>query len=279
MKQYVLKASGKKELFSDRKIYGNLLKAGASPDLADKTIREVQTKIKGEIGSDKVYDSILEQLTNAEPKIAIKYSLKRAIMKLGPTGYFFEKYIARILQEYGYTTEVGRIVNGYCVNHEVDVIALQNNQHFMVECKYHNQPGTRSDIKIALYIYARFLDVERAWKLKKGHESMFHQAWLVTNTKCTSDAIRYANCMNMRIIAWHYPKEASLEKLIENKELYPTTILPSLKTVGIEKLSSLGIILAKDLRKYKKDDLSKILSTSRNISLKIFEEVDLLFKK
>ena len=279
MKKYVLKASGEKELFSDNKIYGSLLKAGASPSLANKTTEEVQTELKGEIGTDKVYNSILEQLTNTEPQIAIKYSLKRAIMKLGPTGYLFEKYIARILQEYGYTTEVGQKVNGYCVNHEVDVIALQNNQHFMVECKYHNEPGIRSDIKIVLYIYARFLDVERAWKLKEGHESMFHQAWLVTNTKCTSDAIRYASCMNMRIISWHYPKEASLEYLIENKELYPITILPSLETVGIEKLSISGILLAKELLRYSKDDLGEILSTSSSISQKIFEEVNLLFRK
>jgi len=279
MKKYVLKASGEKELFNDNKIYGSLLKAGASPELASKTTEEVKTKLQGEIGTDKVYNSIVEQLTNVEPQIAIKYSLKRAIMKLGPTGYFFEKYIARILQEYGYTTEVGRIVNGHCVNHEVDVIALQNNQHFMVECKYHNEPGTRSDIKIALYIYARFLDVERAWKLKEGHESMFHQAWLVTNTKCTSDAIRYTSCMNMRIIAWHYPLDSSLEYLIENKELYPITILPSLKTIDIEKLSSSGILLAKELLRYSRDGLGKILSTSRSISQKIIEEVNLLFRK
>ena len=279
MDQYVLKANGKKELFSDNKIYDSLLKASASPFLASKTIEEVQANLKGEIGTDKVYNSILEQLTNSEPKIAMKYSLKRAIMKLGPAGYLFEKYIAKLLQEYGYTTKVGQIVAGHCVNHEVDVIALQNNQHFMVECKYHNEPGTRSDIKIALYIYARFLDIERAWKLKKGHEDMFHQAWLVTNTKCTSDAIRYASCMNMRIIAWEYPKGGSLEYLIENKELYPITILPSLETVRIEKLSSLGILLAKELQKYSQDDLMRILSTSQSISQKIFEEVNLLFRK
>ena len=278
MEQYILKASGEKELFSEDKIYDSLLKAGASPSLASKTIKEVQTKLNGEIDTDKVYNSILEKLTNEEPRIALKYSLKRAIMKLGPTGYLFEKYIAKILQEYGYATEVGRIVNGYCVSHEIDVIAIQNNQHFMVECKYHNQPGTRSDIKIALYIYARFLDVERVWKLNKGHESMFHQAWLVTNTKCTSEAIKYASCMNMRIIAWQYPKEASLEYLIESKDLYPITILPSLETDSIEKLNSLGILVAKELLKYSQDDLMKTLSTSRNISHKIFEEVNLLFK-
>ncbi|MCE5329564.1 restriction endonuclease [bacterium] len=279
MKQYILKASGEKELFSSDKIYDSLLKAGASPELASKTTEEIKTKLKGKINSDKVYNFVLEKLTNTEPQAALKYSLKKAIMKLGPTGYLFEKYTAKILQEYGYTTEVGRIVNGYCVSHEIDVIAIQNNQHFMVECKYHNQPGTRSDIKTALYIYARFLDVERAWKQNKGHESMFHQAWLVTNTKCTSEAIKYGSCMNMRIIAWQYPKEASLEYLIENKKLYPITILPSLGTNSIEKLGAKGILLAKELLKYSMDELSKILSTSLIISQKISEEVNLLFRK
>ncbi|GAI02479.1 unnamed protein product, partial [marine sediment metagenome] len=59
-------------------------------------------------------------------------------MDMGPEGFVFEKYIAKILREYGFITEVGRILNGHCVNHEVDVIAKKENQVCMIECKYHN---------------------------------------------------------------------------------------------------------------------------------------------
>lgn len=54
MKQYVLKASGEKELFSDNKIYDSLLKAGASPSLASKTIEEVKTKLDSQDDLGKI---------------------------------------------------------------------------------------------------------------------------------------------------------------------------------------------------------------------------------
>ena len=111
-------------------------------------------------------------------------------MGLGPTGFPFEKYIAEILKEYGYATKVGEVVKGYCVSHEVDVIAQKGKECFMIECKYHNKRGRRLDVKVAMYIYARFLDIKRAQEKIKEHKKHFHQAWLVTNTKCTREAIR-----------------------------------------------------------------------------------------
>ncbi|MCL4418274.1 MAG: hypothetical protein M1365_16585 [Actinobacteria bacterium] len=63
MEQYVLKASGKKELFSDNKIYSSLLKAGASPKLTSETVEKVKTKLNGEIGTDKVYHFYFREIS------------------------------------------------------------------------------------------------------------------------------------------------------------------------------------------------------------------------
>lgn len=282
----IIKASGAKEKFSREKLFQSLKRAGAQTKLAEKICARVAKNIHSGSNTEEILNQALSCLEKENPILAARYNLKSAIMELGPTGFPFEKYIAEILEEYGYDTKVGRQVQGYCVNHEVDVIARkdtsagsgQGKEHFMVECKYHNSRGSRSDVKVAMYTYARFLDIKKAWEKIKGHETMFHQAWLVTNTKCTSQAIRYSRCVGLKIISWHYPKNESLEYLIEKKGLYPITILPSLKRYTKEKLAQEGLILAKDLLKYSPEELIDIAGLQPNLAQKLQEEVKKLYK-
>jgi len=65
----------------------------------------------------------------------------------------------------------------------------------------------------------------KALELSPEHGQAVMQGWLVTNTRCTSDAIQYAECVGLRIMSWRYPATGSLEKMIEEKRLYPATIL------------------------------------------------------
>lgn len=268
----IIKASGEKQKFSKEKLYNSLKRAGAKPALAEKISQEVTKGIHPGTGTEKILDQAFRCLRKENPILAARYNLKRAIMELGPTGFPFERYIAAILREYGYAVKIGKIVKGYCVNHEVDVIARKEKKHFMVECKYHNSRGVRSDLKVAMYTYARFLDVKKAWEKMPGHESFFHQAWLITNTKCTSQAIRYARCVGLKVVSWRYPKNESLEYLIEKKGLYPITILPSLTRYAKERLAQKRIILAKDLLKYSVNDLVRFFGIKPNIAKNLREE-------
>lgn len=277
----IIKASGKKQKFSQEKLYHSLKRAGARPKLAGKISQKVAKSVRPGMNTEKILDQTSCHLQKENPILAARYNLKRAIMELGPTGFPFERYIAEILKEYDYAVKVGKQVRGYCVNHEIDVVAQkdpstrsgQGKRHFMIECKYHNKRGTCSDVKVALYTYARFLDIEKTWKKKKGHQRFFHQAWLVTNTRCTSEAIRYARCVGLKIISWRYPKNESLEYLIEKRGLYPITILPSLTRYAKEKLAQKRIILAKDLLKYSVSDLVRLVGLRPQIAKKIQEEV------
>lgn len=268
----IIKASGEKEKFSKKKLYESIKRAGAEQKLAEKVSQEIAKNVYSGINSKKILNQSISYLQKENPILAAKYNLKRAIMELGPTGFPFEKYIAKILKEYGYITKVGKIVKGYCVTHEIDVIAQKKNQHFMIECKYHNSRGRRSDVKVALYTHARFLDIKKVWEKIPGHEYFFHQAWLITNTKCTSEAIRYARCIGLKIISWGYPKNKSLEYLIEKKRLYPVTILPSLTRYVKETLAQKRIILAKDLLKYSTNNLVRITGLRLNIVKKLQQE-------
>ncbi|MBI4101475.1 MAG: restriction endonuclease [Candidatus Nealsonbacteria bacterium] len=272
----IIKASGEREKFESEKIYQSLKRAGADATLAEKISGQVKKEISSGDSSANVLQEVSRRLRRENPILAARYNLKRAIMDLGPTGFPFERYVAKILEAYGYRTKVGQLVRGQCVSHEIDVVAQKGNEHFMIECKYHNTRGLRSDVKVALYTYARFLDVKKAWEKIPGHRYLFHQAWLVTNTKCTSQAVNYARCAGLKIVSWRYPRNESLEYLIEKKKLYPVTILFYLPRFLKERLAQSGLMLVKDLIDYSVEDLAKTLGIQLNLARKLRQEAEKL---
>jgi hypothetical protein len=258
MTKYIIKSDGKKEPYDVEKIKSSIIKAGASPEVASKTAGIINKKVKDNMSTDEIHQRAVSHLRALEPGAALRYSLKRAIMNIGPEGFAFEKYIAKILREYGYSAEVGQFIGGYCVEHEVDVVAKKEGKIYLIECKYHNSPGIKSDVKIALYIHSRFLDIEKARGGKYSNDYL--EAWLVTNTKCTSDAIKYANCVGLKVMAWHYPRVENLQYFIETKQLYPISILSTINKKQKEILLDSGIILIKELESYK---ASRIINEAR----------------
>jgi Holliday junction resolvase-like predicted endonuclease len=166
---------------------------------------------------------------------------------MGPTGHPFEKLVGEILKTQGYNVKVAEMVKGHCVTHEVDVVAEKPGRRLMVECKFHNGAGVKSDVKIVLYVWARFEDIRRAWQALDGQEKYFNQAWLATNTKLTSDAIQYAECMGLHAVSWEYPPGESLPVLIERAGLHPITALTGLTRPEKRQLTAKGIILCREL--------------------------------
>lgn len=268
----VRKASENLEPFSEEKVVRSLQKAGVDQALISKVLADVKKELYDGITTQKIYSHIFEFLKREKSPFLGRYNLKRAIMELGPTGYPFEKFVGALLKHNGYQVETGVNVFGRCVIHEIDVIAQKDHQHFMVECKFHNQPGTRSDVKVALYVKARFDDIEAAWKEKAGHQNKFHQAWLVTNTKLTSDAIQYGECVGMRLIGWSYPSSGSLQDLIEDSGLHPLTCLNSLSRGQKETLLSSDIVLCRDVLTLDQASLSS-LALSGEQRNRLFEEI------
>lgn len=243
----ITKASGEEAIFSNDKLKQSLIHAGATQQLADAIVDEIRPRLYTGISTRKIYRFAFNMLRERSSHLAAKYHLKRGIMELGPSGYPFEKFISEILKYKGYTVSVGEIVKGKCVNHEIDVIAEQDHHHFMIECKYHNHPGTITDVKIPLYVQARFKDVEAAWVMLAGHASKFHQGWIVTNTRFTRDAIQYGTCAGLFLLGWDFPKKGSLKELIDNSGLYPLTCLTTLTKTEKAGLLGRGIVLCKDI--------------------------------
>src|SRR3989344_4923620 len=160
----VVKASGQKEPFSEIKVRNSIRRAGIPKDLQEEVLTHVKTKIYENIHTSEIYKHITEFLeASPQPFNKTKYTLKQAIMDLGPTGYPFEDYVAEILKSEGYQTHVRQILEGQCVSHEVDIIAQKDDKKILIEAKFHNSPGTRSDVHVSLYTKARFDDLKDSY--------------------------------------------------------------------------------------------------------------------
>ncbi|MBI5639400.1 MAG: ATPase [Nitrospirae bacterium] len=243
----IIKASGRREEFDVKKLAESLVRSGAPDDIAFDIAGKVGHELSGSANTRAIYRMAKRLLRQYNRVSGMKYSIKRALYSLGPAGYQFEQYFARLLVGYGYRAEVGRIVEGYCVKHEVDINATKGDEHNIIECKYHSNSGIPTDVKTALYIHSRFADIKKVLELKSGQGGTIYKGWLVTNTRCTTDAVRYAECVGLKIVSWRYPEKESLEKLIEEKRLYPVTILHSAGRKTLEALFRNDIILAQDI--------------------------------
>lgn len=254
----VVKSNGVVEDFQPRKIFRTLRRAGASREVASDIVKRIEGTLYDGITTREILSRVKAMIPEKQVHVAMRYDLKGAIMRLGPAGFAFETFVSELLKNYGYRTKLRSIVKGRCVQHEIDIIAEKSNGDFvraMVECKFHNLPGAKVGLKDVLYTYARFLDLNEACERGKGEN--FDEVWLVSNTKTSSDATKYAECRGIKLLCWRYPTGLGLEKMIEKKGLYPVTILRSAGRESLEKLFSAGVILAKDLLTSDLSHLSK----------------------
>ncbi len=237
---HVLKANGDKELFSEEKVITSITRAGIPPSLKDAVLNHVKSKLYDNIQTSEIYHHITEFLEHSShPFTKARYSLKQAIMALGPTGYPFEDYISEILKHQGYETSVRNILRGECITHEVDIIAEKEKKRIMVEVKFHNFSGSKTNVHVALYTKARFDDVKE--------KNYLDAAWIVTNTKITEDAVVYAFCNNIKVISWSYPDGESLRDTIEKANLSPITAITTLSQSEKQQLLDEHIVLCRDL--------------------------------
>lgn len=244
----VIKATGEEQQFLEEKLRDSLKKAGASDTNVEFVIREITKYLYDGITTGEIYRKAYQLLRKKVRSNAARYSLKRAIMELGPSGYPFERFVGELFKKQGYKTEVGVVVQGRCVQHEVDVVAENDTHTVMVECKYHNAPGKNSSVQVPLYVRSRFNDIEAVWQASDANLNRQFVGYLFTNTRFTTDATDYGNCAGLRLVGWDYPRQGGLKELIEKTALYPVTVITSLNTKHKQLLLHNNILLCSELR-------------------------------
>jgi len=288
----IRKANGTIEEFDEKKLITAIAKTGAKIDVAYDIAKYVTDKLHESykdnqpIRTDYIYRLAFKHLKNVSKASALKFSLKRSMLEIGPSGFPFEKFIAEIWKREGYSAITGQMVYGGCVSHEVDVIAWKKDQLVMVEAKYHSDAGSRTDLKNALYVKARYDDIRQneftlnSFDIKSTHglpdemPSELSEGWLITNTYFSDTAITYANCNNLKLMSFDYPENGSLQDKIIEYSLYPITCLTTINHDEKRKLIEKDIILCQTLHN-RADVLREIVQDNDRVYL-ILEEVSTL---
>lgn len=248
-KLFVLNAAGERELFSFQKVYQSARRAGAARQTAERIVRGVAAEAYPGIPTAEIFQQIQRQLKKETLQTALKFSLKEGMKKLGPTGFAFEKFVGEIFKRRGFAVKLNQYLFGACLaDYEIDFLAQKEELVYVGECKYRQLAGERVHIDDVLANHARFLDILKGNYFKDGRWRRYRvKSLMVTNTKFTERASGYAACAGIDLLGWRYPAHQGLEFLIAEHNLYPVTILPSLKGHLKDVFVDRQIMLAEDV--------------------------------
>jgi len=272
----ILKSSGEKTKFSISKLRKSLRRSGADINTIERIVNVVKDELYQGITTKEIYNRAFSLLKKKQSVFASKYKLKKAIYELGPTGFPFERFIGALMEYSGFEVLVGQILQGECVSHEVDVVARKNGQDIIAECKFHNEEGRNCDVKVPLYINSRYRDIVNFNKSISAINQRPNEGWVITNTRFTSDAIQYGECVGLHLLSWDYPKGNALKDRIDRLGLYPITVSTLLSQREKEFLLSRDIVLCRQLinDSFYLDHLGVSIARKK----KILSEISLLCK-
>ncbi|MBI2635128.1 MAG: ATPase [Parcubacteria group bacterium] len=273
----VIKSNGQSQPFDALKIKRTILRSGASEETANRIAGEIENRVREGMKTKEIYSMILALLDKKAPAASRRYDLRSAILRLGPAGFDFEKYIAELLAAYGYKTELPPILEGACVTHEVDVLAAKEGRTAMIEAKLRQELGIFITIKDTMSTWARFLDLVDSAKI--GKVPHLDECWLITNSRFSHDSIKYGHCKNMVMLSWDHPKERPLPTWIDDVSLYPVTILKSIGPSILKSFSEANIMLLRDLVKISPEELQKSLKLPPDVTKRLIEEAKMILEK
>jgi hypothetical protein len=242
----IIKADGTEEYFRVEKLRRSLRRSGARPNQVNYVIAQLTPTLRDGIKTQEIYRNAFKLLHSDDSPVAARYSLRRALFNLGPTGFPFEKFLARLFASDGYSTKTGTMLQGKCAEHEIDVAAYKADHSFVGEAKFHARPGIKSDLQVAMYSYARLMDLQEQ-KICSEDICGIKEFWLITNTKFTSSARRYGNCVGLKLLSWDFPKHNNLHDRIQRAGVYPITVLQALSPKQAQTLIERDVILCGDI--------------------------------
>lgn len=271
---FITKASGIKEIFSVEKLSQSLKKAGAGEQIISEIVSDIDSWIIEGMSTRNIYNRAFSLLRKSRQQLAAKYKLKNAMMELGPTGHPFEFFTGQILQSLGYSTEVAKVIEGYCIKHEVDVIATKGKTQFFVECKFYHSQDKLANVQVPLYIKSRVDDIIRRRKDMKEYEGFNFQGWIVTNTRFTLDALEFGQCSGLQLLSWDFPKGKGLREIIDQEKIFPVTVLTSLNKSQKQNLLEKAIVICRQI--HNNPDIVNFLQLKEKQKINLFKEVDSL---
>lgn len=271
----IIKADGSKEVFDPGRLVSSLERSGAKSFAAERIAQTVTAMVSPGTSSKEIYSRAFALLRREARPAAARYALRRALLELGPSGHPFEDFVSHLYRAEGWQVETRKVMQGRCVFHEVDFYAShkEQNEFLAAELKYHNDPGYKTDLKVALYVKSRFDDIfscdpsVRSCPIDRGI--------LITNTKFTSEAIAYAECAGVELLGWGYPVTNGLFARMSRAKVYPITTLTGLSRAEKRILIEHGTIAADEILRDRRR-LDPLHLTSEQVGVLLAEVEGLL---
>lgn len=271
----VKKYSGELVPFNNDSLRHSLTRSGANNEQVEKVYTQIKEKLFDGISTRELYQLAFEALKSQRNSFAARYSLKKALRELGPEGFYFEKWIARLFQEYGFESTTGQTIQGHAVSHEIDVVASKGNEMLAIECKFRNDIDAKISVTTPMYFLSRFKDISDISYHFFGQNKKFTQGWLVTNAYLTSDSKDFGKYYNVNFLSWDYPTDNSIKKRVDKAVFYPVTCLTTLTDVEEKTLLQNQIILVKDIIN-NKEALKSLKLDSEKLRLVLEEARELI---
>ena len=265
----IKKYSGELVDFNPESLRHSLSRSGANEQEVDKVFNEIGHRLYDGISTRELYELAFDHLKKVRNYFAARYSLKKALRDLGPEGFYFEKWVARIYQEEGYESITGQTIQGHAVTHEIDVIAVKDSKLLAIECKFRNDVDAKISVTTPMYFMSRVKDITGLSFNFFDKTLEVSEGWLVTNAYFTLDSIKFGKYHKMNLLSWDYPKEDSLKVKVDNNGEYPITCLTTLTEKDKKQLLKTACILVKDIvREPKYLDVIAINNSQKQLVIK-----------
>jgi len=252
---FVNKANGIKQLFEKGKIEKTCLRMGATHEIAGIVANKIEKQVYNGIETRKILGMIFDELSKHKPSVKYQICLRKGLSLMKPKPDF-ENFIQILLSKHGYEVSPNQIIQGRCVDHEIDAVAKKNGETILVEVKHHYNYHTPTGLDESRIARAVFEDITEGFEAGLNNLEI-SKSMIVCNTKFSAHAKRYAECRGIQKIGWSSPSDKSLQDMIEEKKLYPIQCLKGLSVKSKEKLTANGIILLSQLTAKTPKELGK----------------------
>lgn len=243
----ITKQNGEKELFNPKSLKGSLARSGANDSELEQVYELVTQDIYDGIGTKELYGRAFTALKKIRNSFAARYSLKAAIADLGPEGFFFEKWMAKIFQKQGFDAITSQTLPGEAVSHEIDIVASKHDELLLCECKFRNDHESKISVPVAMAFLSRYNDLKAKTFSFFAKELKPTAGVLITNAYFTTDSITFAEHYDLQLISWNYPPENNLKSFADRLGMYPITSLTTIDDEKKKMLLNKNCLLVKEI--------------------------------
>ena len=268
----VTKANGSKQSFNKDKIIRTCMRMGASKKTAYEVAEKIERRLYDGISTAKILQLVFLYMRKDKPTVSHLYDLRKGL-SLMDSKPEFEKFVQILLANNGFEITQNQILAGRCGEHEVDAVAVRNGVTYFVEAKHHYSYHALTGLDESRIARAILEDVTEGYVL--GITKLrIDNAILITNTKYSEEATKYASCRNILLIGWNSPPNLSVQSMIEEKNLYPLSCLRSLRRDDRTRLVDSGIVLMRQITEEAPASIARKTGLPQHVLERLREQIE-----